>query len=49
MQNCFCGSRKGKVDRDGNEDIITISCKIKFIDMNLLICKIYGKLIIYSC
>ena len=34
MQNCFSSNRKRnkKIDKDGDEDITTISCKVKFID-----------------
>ena len=39
VQKFFYSNRKkvGKVDKDGNEDIITISYKIKFIQVYLVI------------
>ena len=34
VQNIFCPNRKRsyKIDKEGNESVVTISCKIKFID-----------------
>ena len=34
MQKCFSSNRKRnkKIDKAGDEDITTISCKVKFID-----------------